>query len=89
MNKLGRALAVVGAGAVADAARRLGHAVLDVDSNVAEAWSPLLLSAPPALLAAHLAAATGAEYGRGAKGRWADAADGSTVQKSTQWAGAP
>ena len=89
MTKLGRGLTVVGAGAAAEAARRLGHAVLDVDSNVAESWSPLLLSAPPALLAAHLAAATGAEYGRGAKGRWADAADGSTVQRSAAWAGAP
>jgi glucosamine--fructose-6-phosphate aminotransferase (isomerizing) len=89
MTKLGRAVTVIGAGGAADAARRLGHAVLEVESNAAESWSPLLLSAPPALLTAHLAAATGAEYGRGAKGRWSDAADSSTVQKSMLWAGTP
>jgi glucosamine--fructose-6-phosphate aminotransferase (isomerizing) len=87
MTKLGRFVTVIGAGTVAEAARERGQTVLEVDSGVAEPWSPLLLSAPHALLAAHLAALTGAEYGRGSKGRWEDAADGSTVQKSTMWAG--
>jgi glucosamine--fructose-6-phosphate aminotransferase (isomerizing) len=89
MTRLGRMLTVIGGGPAADAARRLGHAVVNVEGDVAEPWSPLLLSAPPALLAAHLAAATGAEHGRGVKGRWADAADGGTVQRSGLWAGTP
>lgn len=86
MTKLGRSVTVVGAGTVAEAARERGQAVLEIDSDVAEPWSPLLLSAPHALVAAHLAALSGAEYGRGAKGRWEDAADGRTVQKSAIWA---
>ena len=89
MTKLGRLLAVVGSGVVAEAARRHGHAVLDVDGDVPEPWSPLLLSAPHALLAAHLAELTGADYGRGAKGRWDDAADASTVPKERDLDGRP
>lgn len=87
MMKLGRSVTVIGAGAVAEAACEHGHTVLEIDSNVAEPWSPLLLSAPHALFAAHLAALTGAEYGRGTKGRWEDAADGRTVHQSAMWAG--
>jgi glucosamine--fructose-6-phosphate aminotransferase (isomerizing) len=87
MTKLDRSLTVVGGGSVADAARRSGHAVISGDSDIAETWSPLLLSAPHALLAAHLSALTGAEYGRGGKGRWADSADAGTVQKSALWTG--
>jgi glutamine---fructose-6-phosphate transaminase (isomerizing) len=87
MTKLGRAVTVIGAGAVAEAGRERGQTVLEIDCDVAEPLSPLLLSAPHALFAAHLAAQTGAEYGRGTKGRWEDAADGSTVQKSVMWAG--
>ena len=58
---------------------------MPVPATVPEIWSPLLLSAPYALLAAHLAALTGAEYGRGSKGKWDDSADASTVQKSVLW----
>jgi glucosamine--fructose-6-phosphate aminotransferase (isomerizing) len=87
MTRLGRSLIVVGAGPVADAAYESNQAVLPIDSDVAETWSPLLISAPHALLAAHLAELAGAEYGRGGKGRWSDSADAGTVQKSAQWTG--
>jgi glucosamine--fructose-6-phosphate aminotransferase (isomerizing) len=85
MTRLGRSVSVIGAGPVAEAARRDGHAVVAVDCELAESWSPLLLSAPHALIAAHRAALTGADYGRGGKGRWADSADAGTVQKSAMW----
>jgi glucosamine--fructose-6-phosphate aminotransferase (isomerizing) len=85
LHKLGRRVVVVGGGPAAQAALSLGHAVVAVPAARHELWSPLLLSAPIALLAAHLAAATGARYGRGATGRWADSADASTVQKSALW----
>jgi glucosamine--fructose-6-phosphate aminotransferase (isomerizing) len=87
MSKLGRSVTVIGAGEAADAARRSSHTVIDVDSDIAEAWAPLLLSAPHALFAAHFAELSGAEYGRGGKGRWEDSADASTVQKSRMWDG--
>jgi glucosamine--fructose-6-phosphate aminotransferase (isomerizing) len=88
LHRLGRRIFVVGGGPAADAARRLGHAVLPVDGPE-ELWSPLLLSAPMALIAAQMATAGGAEYGRGSQGRWADSADASTVQKSEIWKPAP
>jgi glucosamine--fructose-6-phosphate aminotransferase (isomerizing) len=87
MSKLGRSVTVIGAGEAADAARKISHTVLSVDGDISEAWSPLLLSAPHALLAAHFAELSGAEYGRGSKGRWEDSADASTVQKSRMWDG--
>ena len=79
MRKLGRQLTIVG---TADLAAEV---TLPVATDLPEIWSPLLLSAPHALLAAHLAELSGAEYGRGSKGRWDDSADASTVQKSALW----
>lgn len=87
MTKLGRSITVIGGGETADVAGGSGHTVLRVDSDIAEAWAPLLLSAPHALLAAHIAELSEAEYGRGSKGRWEDSADASTVQKSRMWDG--
>jgi glutamine---fructose-6-phosphate transaminase (isomerizing) len=85
MKKLGRAVVVIGGGPAAERAAGQGFPVLTVASPIAEIWSPLLLSAPLALVAAHLAALTGAAYGRGGRGPWADSADASTVQKSEFW----
>lgn len=61
--------------------------VLPIAAQIEEIWSPLLTSAPLALLAAHLADLDGAEYGRGSKGAWSDSADASTVQKSAMFGG--
>ena len=72
IDKLGRKVATVGTD-------------LPVAGTIDELWSPLLTSAPVALLAAHLAAQDGAEYGRGARGAWSDSADASTVQKSAMF----
>jgi glucosamine--fructose-6-phosphate aminotransferase (isomerizing) len=85
MKKLGRSVVVVGGGPAAERAAGQGFPVLTVTPPIAEIWSPLLLCAPLAVIAAHLAALTGAEYGRGGKGPWADSADARTVQKSEFW----
>ncbi len=84
MHKLGRSLVVVGGGEAAALAQRLGHAVLPVPA-IAERWSPLLTSVAPALLAAHLSALDGAEYGRGGKAPWDDSMTAATVQQSAIW----
>ncbi len=84
MHKLGRRLVVVGGGAAAELAVRLGHAVLPVPAT-AERWSPLFTSVAPALLAAHLSALDGAEYGRGGKAPWDDSMSAATVQQSAIW----
>ena len=80
MRKLGRQITIIGTPDLASA-----EMTLPVAADLPEIWSPLLLSAPHALLAAHLAELTGAEYGRGSKGKWEDSADASTVQKSAFW----
>lgn len=84
MHKLGRSLVLVGGGEAAAAAQKLGHAVLPVPPT-AERWSPLLTSIAPALLAAHLSALDGAEYGRGGKAPWDDSMTAATVQQSAIW----
>lgn len=84
MHKLGRSLVLVGGGEAAAAAQRLGHAVLPVPPT-AERWSPLVTSVAPALLAAHLSALDGAEYGRGGKAPWDDSMTAATVQQSAIW----
>ena len=84
MHKLGRSLVVVGGGEAADLAQRLGHAVLAVPA-IAERWSPLFTSIAPALLAAHLSALDGAEYGRGGNPPWDDSRTAATVQQSAIW----
>ena len=45
-------------------------------------FAPFLYAAAPALFAARLSAALGAEYGRGARGRWQDCRDGGTTRRS-------
>jgi len=85
LNKLGRAIVMIGGGEAAATARKLGHIVVPVSGDLPEIWSPLLLSAPVALIAAHLAEQTGEKYGRGSSGPWEDSADASTVQKSAMW----
>ena len=45
-------------------------------------YAPLLYAAAPALFAAWLSAEQGAEYGRGARGRWRDCRDGGTTRGS-------
>ncbi|MDR3475504.1 MAG: SIS domain-containing protein [Devosia sp.] len=85
LDKLGRSITVVGGGPAADVATSLGHRVILVTAAVPELWSPLLLSAPVALIAAHLAEMTGAAYGRSGDGRWSDSANAATVQKSAVW----
>lgn len=82
LHKLGRRVVVVGGGAAAETCSRLGGSVIGVPASRHPLWSPLLLCAPVALLAAHLAAQTGAVYGRGSVGPWEDSADASTVQRS-------
>lgn len=84
MHKLGRSLVVVGGGAAAEKAAALGHAVLAVPA-VEERWSPLFTSIAPALIAAHLSALDGAEYGRGGKAPWDDSMTAATVQQSEIW----
>jgi len=84
-HKLGRALVIVGSGEAAAIADQLGHKVIPAGADTSELWSPLALSAPMALLAAHAAAHTGSTYGRGSSGAWSDSADASTVQKSAMW----
>jgi len=84
MHKLGRSVVLVGGGDAADLAQRLGHAVLRVPAT-RERWSPLLTSIAPALLAAHLSALDGAEYGRGGKAPWDDSMTAATVQQSAIW----
>ncbi|WP_141728374.1 SIS domain-containing protein [Devosia insulae] len=84
MHKLGRSLVVVGGGAAADLAHKLGHAVLPIPA-IDERWSPLLTSAAPALLAAHLSALDGAAYGRGGNPPWDDSLTAATVQQSAIW----
>lgn len=69
INRLGRKLAVVGED-------------FPIASGLDEIWSPVVTSAPLALLAAFIAENDGAEYGRGSKGPWSDSADASTVQRS-------
>ena len=85
MHKLGRAVVVIGGGASADTARKQGQQVIAVDNAVPELWSPLLLSAPLALIAGYLADAAGSVYGRGGVGAWSDSADASTVQQGLLW----
>jgi len=84
MHKLGRSLVVVGGGEAVALAQRLGHAALPVPVT-AERWSPLVTSIAPALLAAHLSALDGAEYGRGGKAPWDDSMTAATVQQSAIW----
>lgn len=72
MSRLGRNLAVVGED-------------LPLTGSVDELWSPILTSVPVALLAAFIAEADGAEYGRGSKGAWSDSSDASTVQRSAMY----
>lgn len=45
-------------------------------------FAPFLYAAAPALFAAWLSAEQGAEYGRGARGRWRDCLDGATTRGS-------
>jgi glucosamine--fructose-6-phosphate aminotransferase (isomerizing) len=85
MEKLGRLVVIVGGGPMAERGSGQGRAVLTVAPAIAEIWSPLLLSAPVALIAAHLAELTRAQYGRGGKGAWEDSADAGTVQQSQFW----
>ncbi len=85
MHRLGRLVVIVGAGPLAELATAHGHPVLAVTPPIAEIWSPLLASAPLALVAAHQAELLGAAYGRGGVGGWSDSADASTVQHSAQW----
>lgn len=77
MEKLGRQICIIG-----DATTIKNAFPIAINSSIDELWSPLLTSGPLALIAAHLAELDGAEYGRGAKGRWEDCSDASTVQKS-------
>lgn len=84
MHKLGRSLVVVGGGEAADKAKSLGHVVLSVPA-LPEHWSPLFTSTAPALIAAHLSALDGAEYGRGGKAPWDDSMTAATVQQSGIW----
>ncbi|MBZ9938571.1 SIS domain-containing protein [Mesorhizobium sp. BR1-1-16] len=82
MNRLGRMITVVGGGPAADKAIRLGHTAIAVSGDVDELWSPMLLSAPLALIAAHAPQSANRRLG---SERWADSADASTVQKSEMW----
>ena len=84
MHKLGRSLIVVGGGEVAEQTCTLGHTALPVPV-LDERWSPLLTSVAPALIAAHLSALDGAEYGRGGKAPWDDSVAAATVQQSAIW----
>jgi glutamine---fructose-6-phosphate transaminase (isomerizing) len=84
MHKLGRSLVVAGGGEASDKAKSLGHATLPVPA-LDERWSPLFLSVVPALIAAHLSALDGAEYGRGGKPPWDDSSTAATVQQSAIW----
>jgi hypothetical protein len=45
-------------------------------------FAPLVYAAALALYAAWLSAELGAEYGRGARGRWQDCRDGATTRNS-------
>ena len=47
-----------------------------------ELYAPFLYATAPALFAARLSAEQGAEYGRGARGRWRDCRDGATTRRS-------
>ena len=84
MHKLGRSIVVVGGGQAAETSSKLGHAVLPI-AEIDERWSPLFTSAAPALIAAHLSALDGAQYGRGGKAPWDDSAMAATVQQSVIW----
>lgn len=84
MHKLGRGLVVVGGGEAANRAKSLGHAVLPIPA-LPERWSPLFTSVAPALIAAHLSALDGTEYGRGGKAPWDDSITAATVQQSGIW----
>ena len=85
MSRLGRMILLVGAGRLADLARAQHQLVLPVVQPISEIWSPLLSSAPLALVAAHQAELLGTRYGRGGIDGWADSADAGTVQKSQFW----
>lgn len=56
--------------------------VLAHTQTIRPVFAPLLYSAPLALFAAYLSAETGAAYGRGASGQWADCHDGATTRNS-------
>lgn len=55
---------------------------LALTADIRPIFAPLVYSAPLALFAAHLSAETGASYGRGATGQWADCRDGATTRNS-------
>lgn len=55
---------------------------LVLKATIRPIFAPLLYSAPLALFAAHLSAETGATYGRGASGQWADCHGGATTRNS-------
>lgn len=88
LRTLGRPYAVVGGG-VPEPAGAQGELELRISSPMREVLSPVAYCAVLGLFAAWLNEVTGAEYGRGSKGPWADSQDGNAVRNSAITLGPP
>lgn len=80
LNTLGRpSTAIIGPDS---SAADFGIPCIVIPESIEEPFSPLLYTIPLTLFAGYLSDATGALYGRGHLGRWAESETGSTIRDS-------
>lgn len=82
LERLERPTIVVADEDVAELAVQAGFDAVPVSTRIGEMLCPVHFSAPLALLASHLADLGGADYGRGCRGPWENAAGGGAVRNS-------